>query len=113
VWPDVEKLELFAKTQMRTDSKRRVRERLGSYIKDSNALDLLDKLLALDPKKRIDSDEALDHDFFWTEPMPTDLKLEKLSNSMFEYTAQSFKRNQFNRQPAKPVGNEQYYDRVY
>jgi cyclin-dependent kinase 9 len=113
IWPDVEKLELFSKTQMRQDLKRRIRERLGSYIKDLNALDLLDKLLALDPKKRIDSDEALDHDFFWTEPMPTDLKLERLSNSMFEYTAQNFKRNQFNRQPAKPAGNEQHYDRVY
>jgi len=113
VWPEVERLELFGKSQLKSDLKRRIRERLGSYIKDVNALDLLDKLLTLDPKKRIDSDEALDHDFFWTDPLPIDLKLEKLSNSMFEYTAQSFKRNQFNRQPAKPVVNEQHYDRVY
>lgn len=37
------------------------------------ALDLLDKLLTLDPSKRIDSSSALDHDFFWTDPMPGDL----------------------------------------
>lgn len=113
VWTDVDKLELFNRIQLKQDLKRRVKERLGSYIKDPNALDLLDKLLTLDPKKRIDSDEALDHDFFWTEPLPIDLKLEKLSASMFEYTAQNFKRNQFNRQQQKPVVNEQHYDRVY
>ncbi len=112
VWTDVEKLELFNRIQLKQDLKRRVKERLGAYIKDPNALDLLDKLLTLDPKKRIDSDEALDHDFFWTEPLPMDLKLDKLNNSMFEYTAQSFKRNQFNRQQAKPV-IEQHHDRVY
>lgn len=113
VWTDVDKLEVFNRIQLKQDQKRRVKERLGSYIKDPNALDLLDKLLTLDPKKRIDSDEALDHDFFWTEPLPIDLKLEKLSASMFEYTAQNFKRNQFNRQQQKPVINEQHYDRVY
>jgi len=113
VWTDVEKLELFNRIQLKQDLKRRIKERLGTYIRDSNALDLLDKLMTLDPKKRIDSDEALDHDFFWTEPLPSDLKLEKLSNSMFEYTAQGFKRNQFNRQQAKPVINEQIHDRVY
>lgn len=113
VWAEVEKLELFNRIQLKADLKRRVKERLGVYIKDPNALDLLDKLLTLDPKKRIDSDEALDHDFFWTEPLPVDLKLEKLSASMFEYTAQSFKRNQFNRQQQKPVINEQHHDRVY
>jgi cyclin-dependent kinase 9 len=112
VWPEVEKMELFNKMQMKPDLKRRVKERLGVYIKDPNGLDLLDKLLTLDPKKRIDSDEALDHDFFWTEPLPADLKLEKFGSSMFEYTAQSYKRAQF-RQPAKAIVNEQHYDRVY
>lgn len=112
VWPDVEKLELYAKTQLKSDLKRRIKERLGSYIKDVNALDLLDKLLTLDPKKRMDSDDALDHDFFWSDPLPTDLKLDKLGNSNFEYTTQNFKRHGIHR-PAKPVVNEQHYDRVY
>ena len=113
VWPDVDKLELFNKMVMRADLRRRVSERLGAYIKDQHGLDLLDKLLTLDPKKRIDSDEALDHDFFWTDPMPTDLKLDKFDKSMFEYTAQTYKRAQNFRPPAKPVVNEQHYDRVY
>jgi cyclin-dependent kinase 9 len=113
IWPDVEKLELFNKMQLKADVKRRFKERLTAYIKDPYALDLLDKLLTLDPKKRIDTDDALDHDFFWTEPLPSDLKLEKLNSSMFEFTAQHHRRNQINRQPQKPVMNEQHYDRVY
>ena len=42
-------------------------------VKCFQALDLLDKLLTLDPSKRVDSSSALDHDFFWTDPMPGDL----------------------------------------
>jgi cyclin-dependent kinase 9 len=112
VWCGVEKLELFNKMNLRQDCKRKLKERLGNYLKDTNGLDLLDRLLTLDPKKRIDSDEALDHDFFWTEPLPINLKLDKINQSMFEYTAQSYKRAQY-RQPNKPILNDQHYDRVY
>jgi len=33
-------------------------------------LDLLENLLHLDPKKRISAETALDHDYFWTAPLP-------------------------------------------
>lgn len=50
---------------------------------------MLDKLLVLDPSKRYDSDSALNHDFFWTDPMPCDLSemLSQHTQSMFEYLA--------------------------
>lgn len=66
-----------------------VKERLKPYVKDPYACDLLDKLLVLDPSKRVDSDSALNHDFFWTDPMPCDLSkmLAHHTQSMFEYLA--------------------------
>lgn len=35
------------------------------------AIELLDKLLTLDPERRISAADALDSDYFWTDPMPT------------------------------------------
>ena len=39
-------------------------------MRDAGACDLIDKLLLLDPAQRPDADAALNHDFFWTDPMP-------------------------------------------
>lgn len=117
VWPGVEQLELYNKMELVKNQKRKVKflmidrsiyyicrreffylvihifqtlqvvERLKPYIRDRNACDLLDKLLILDPSKRIDSDSALNHDFFWTDPMPCDLTnmLAQHGQSMFEF----------------------------
>ncbi|CAB4054144.1 CDK9 [Lepeophtheirus salmonis] len=76
VWPGVENLELYNKLEIPKNQKRRVKERLKPYVKDQYAVDLLDKLLCLCPTKRLDADTALNHDFFWTDPMP--LELEKM-----------------------------------
>jgi len=88
VWPSVESLELFNKMELPKGSKRRVKERLKAYIKNPYACDLIDRLLWLDPSKRIDSDSALDHDFLWTDPLPCSLEtmLSKHNTSMFELT---------------------------
>lgn len=73
VWPNVVELSKYSKLEQQRGQSRRVMERLKHYLKDFFALDLLDKLLTLDPAKRIDSSTALDHDFFWVDPMPHDL----------------------------------------
>ena len=70
IWPTVNELELYNKVELPKTTKRRVKERLKPYVKDPYACDLIDKLLYLDPSKRTDSDTALNHDFFWTDPMP-------------------------------------------
>jgi len=90
VWPGVEKLELYQQIIFPKNLKRCVKEKLSRYVTDLHGCDLIDKLLTLDPKKRIDADTALNHDFFWTDPMPSDLSkmLSQHLRSMFEYFAQ-------------------------
>lgn len=34
------------------------------------ALDLVDALLTMNPEKRMTAGQALDHEYFWTDPMP-------------------------------------------
>ncbi|KAF5305615.1 hypothetical protein FQR65_LT07695 [Abscondita terminalis] len=89
VWPGVEHLELYKQMELPQQQKRKVKDRLKPYLKDAYACDLLDKLLVLDPSKRADADTALNHDFFWTDPMPCDLgkMLAQHSQSMFEFLA--------------------------
>lgn len=87
VWPNVDKLDLFTKLELPQNQNRKIRERLRHYIEDSFAVDLVDKLLVLDPKKRLDADSALSHDIFFEAPMPSksDLahKLSRYRSSMF------------------------------
>merc|ERR1712192_108972 len=74
---------------MGDESRRRVKERLRPYVKDHLACDLIDKLLTLDPSKRLDADSALNHDLLWSDPMPCSLEkmLANHHQSMFEYNA--------------------------
>jgi serine/threonine protein kinase len=44
---------------------------LDSYDTEIFA-DLIDKILVLDPKRRFTANDALDHDWFWSEPFPTE-----------------------------------------
>merc|ERR1719384_497379 len=124
VWPGVESLTLFKDMEIPKQSKRRVNERLKPYVKDQYACDLIDKLLSLDPSKRLDADNALNHDLFWTDPMPCSLErmLANHNQSMFEYLAPT-RRNQraggpmqpmpAQQQPRQPTHNEGYMDRVF
>lgn len=89
VWPEVHNLALYSKMQLPTGLKRKVKDRLRAYVRDPFACDLLDKLLQLDPLKRINVYNALYHDFFCKYPMPCDLSkmMSHHSQRMFVYLA--------------------------
>lgn len=68
VWPGWTRLSLSH--MVSTHSYRpRLREKLGFLSR--GAVDLIEAMLQLDPKRRPTAKEALDHDWFWTEPYPT------------------------------------------
>ncbi|GFQ82392.1 cyclin-dependent kinase 9 [Trichonephila clavata] len=120
-FPGCDKLELYNKLELPKGQKRKVKERLKAYVKCPLALDLLDKLLILDPTKRIDSDSALNHDFFWLDTVPSDLAkmLSSHTQSMFEYLYSKKKDNTRHQGAgphprAHPTANDgQYHDRVF
>ena len=39
---------------------------------DRETFDLLEKLLTCNPKERLTAEQALDHDYFWSDPVPAD-----------------------------------------
>ncbi|KAJ7637060.1 kinase-like domain-containing protein [Roridomyces roridus] len=51
---------------------RKVRPTYESFGEDT--CDLLDRLLTCNPRERITASQALDHDYFWTDPLPADPK---------------------------------------
>ncbi|OZC07995.1 kinase domain protein [Onchocerca flexuosa] len=69
-WRGVENLPLYGKMELQQNLNRRVVERLEAYVRDRNALNLIDSLLVLDPSLRLDAEQALDHLFFFTQPHP-------------------------------------------
>ncbi|GIY92834.1 cyclin-dependent kinase 9 [Caerostris extrusa] len=112
-FPGCETLELYKQIRLRKDLKRKVKERLKPWVKDETALELLDKMLQIHPSRRIDSDNALDHDFFWSDPMPCELKiLDTVQTSNFTYINSNVGKQEI--RPQKITRNEeQYFDRVF
>ncbi|KAG0171450.1 serine/threonine protein kinase, CMGC, CDC2/CDK sub [Apophysomyces sp. BC1015] len=67
--PDWDKLPEADKVRFEPTT-RRVKEEFANY--DALAVDLLDKLLVLDPSKRWSALQALEHDYFYSKPLPAD-----------------------------------------
>jgi len=81
IWPSCTELT-FYNTVQRPEKERkpdRLKQHLLSALDDrgnprlnDNAVDLVRKMLVLDPAKRISAADSLDHDWFWSDPMPCD-----------------------------------------
>ncbi|KAH8110277.1 kinase-like domain-containing protein [Phellopilus nigrolimitatus] len=71
-WPDYDTLP-GCEGQIRfRPQERRVKSVYDSLGKETCAL--LDRLLTLNPRERITATEALDHEYFWSDPLPADPK---------------------------------------
>lgn len=124
VWPGVVELPMYHKLSNVINNgkqKKLLMIKMKKHTLNEHALDLLKKLLILDPSRRIDANTALDHDFFWDEndPQPAEKKalaksLSSISQSQFEFTARqhrsrqqqaAFNANNFVAQPMVHRGN--------
>nr|GEU63668.1 cyclin-dependent kinase C-2-like [Tanacetum cinerariifolium] len=72
IWPGVTKLPWYNNLKPTRPLKRRLREVFRHF--DRHALELLEKMLMLDPDKRISAKDALDAEYFWIDPLPCDPK---------------------------------------
>ena len=71
-WPEVQASKVFQTHQHRLKSGSRIQEYFLARLPniDPLALDLLEKLLSVDPKARLSAIEALGHPFFHEAPLP-------------------------------------------
>ncbi|KAG9092432.1 serine/threonine protein kinase, CMGC, CDC2/CDK sub [Ceratobasidium sp. UAMH 11750] len=75
IWPGWRELPGMdgVKPGFRTKLTSRVKQFFAAQTSmDEHGVDLIVKLLTLNPAARITAFEALDHDYFWTEPLPCD-----------------------------------------
>ncbi|KAG0468910.1 hypothetical protein HPP92_018238 [Vanilla planifolia] len=67
-WPGVSKMPWYNNFKPARPMKRRVRELFKHF--DRHALELLERMLMLDPSQRISAKDALDAEYFWADPLP-------------------------------------------
>eukprot|EP00252_Welwitschia_mirabilis_P017453 TRINITY_DN3867_c0_g2_i1.p1 TRINITY_DN3867_c0_g2~~TRINITY_DN3867_c0_g2_i1.p1 ORF type:complete len:284 (-),score=67.64 TRINITY_DN3867_c0_g2_i1:764-1615(-) len=67
-WPGVSKLPWYNNFKPSKPIRRRIRETFRNF--DRHALELVEKMLTLDPSQRISAKDALDAEYFWTDPVP-------------------------------------------
>ena len=90
IWPGVTKLPLYNRLCPKTIFTNSFREHYKKFNFDETTMDLFCKMLQLNPKKRINIDEALNHPFF-NEHLPkmcTEKEMPKFDKEFheFEYT---------------------------
>ncbi|GJE86499.1 Pkinase-domain-containing protein [Phanerochaete sordida] len=71
-WPDHDSLPGCEGVKRFNMYPRRVKTMFESIGPET--VDLLDKLLTCNPRERLTASQALDHDYFWTDPLPADPK---------------------------------------
>ncbi|GAU21052.1 hypothetical protein TSUD_132640 [Trifolium subterraneum] len=99
-WPGVTKTPWYNQFKPTRPMKRRLREVFRHF--DRHALELLEKMLTLDPAQRIPAKDALDAEYFWTDPLPCDPKsLPKYESSHEFQTKKKRQQQRLNEENAK------------
>ncbi|GAB2277131.1 Cyclin-dependent kinase C-2 [Dionaea muscipula] len=93
-WPGVTRLQWYNNFKPNRPMKRRLREAFRHF--DRHALELLERMLTLDPVQRISAKDALDAEYFWADPLPCDPKSLPKYESSHEF--QTKKKRQQQRQ---------------
>ncbi|KAJ3679340.1 hypothetical protein LUZ60_017351 [Juncus effusus] len=93
-WPGVTQMPWYNNFKPPRPLKRRLREVFKHF--DHFALELLEKMLTLNPKDRISAKDALDAEYFWADPLPCDPKSLPSYESSHEF--QTKKKRQQQRQ---------------
>lgn len=99
-WPEAEKYRYFSEMKPKVYIERKLKQIVKQKKRDldESTLDLIDKLLVLNPKFRITAEEALRHDCFSRAPLPCSLeempKIEKeCHEGMFKERIKKFNQN--------------------
>lgn len=106
-WSEAKNLVWYDKFCPTKSYRSRLRDVFSGF--DNKALDLISRMLTLDPKKRITCSQALDSDYFWSEPMPCDPSELPKYPSSHEFTARKRKQQQPARTGPAPHYNTQPY----
>ncbi|KAF3775121.1 Cyclin-dependent kinase C-2 [Nymphaea thermarum] len=93
-WPGVSKIPWYNNFKPSRPLKRRLRDVFKHF--DRHALELLERMLTLDPSQRISAKDALDAEYFWCDPLPCDPKSLPKYESSHEF--QTKKKRQQQRQ---------------
>ncbi|KAJ8619179.1 hypothetical protein MRB53_015365 [Persea americana] len=93
-WPGVTKMPWYTNFKPTRPMKKRLREVFKHF--DRHALELLERMLTLDPSQRISAKDALDAEYFWNDPLPCDPKSLPKYESSHEF--QTKKKRQQQRQ---------------
>ncbi|KAF8067735.1 kinase-like domain-containing protein [Lyophyllum atratum] len=96
-WPHYDALPGCEGVKRFQTHSRRIRQTYESV--GSETCDLLDKLLTCNPRERITASQALNHDYFWTDPLPADPK----TLPSYEASHEFDKRGQRNHHPPANV----------
>ncbi|GAA5936569.1 uncharacterized protein JCM15063_001924 [Sporobolomyces koalae] len=93
-WRSLPGVEGIDKAQQQWEQgPRRIRADASRYDTAEFA-DLIDRILTLDPKRRLTASKALDHDWFWSEPFPTEPSRMREFMSSHEYDRRKIKEAQ-------------------